>query len=173
MAIAFDGPNKLIILSLGTVDLSVRDLWSRWVDWSSLSDNSKYPQAMRSVGGDSIDISDGTSVPVYTYLLNGWRIRAQEANHTLDVSNGILLVDGGGDPFISTIGSFVVRINYKQPVQAITVATGGSTGPTAGEIAIAVVAALSSGTPIPVDITKVAGTSVTGLGTEGNPWRPA
>jgi hypothetical protein len=34
---------------------------------------------------------------------------------------------GGGDPFIDTNGNYVVRVNYQQPVQAITVATGGLT----------------------------------------------
>jgi hypothetical protein len=44
------------------------------------------------------------------------------------VNDGILLVEGGGDPFVNTTGSYVVRINYQQPVQAITVATGGGSG---------------------------------------------
>ncbi len=126
MAISFDGPTKVISLSTGTVTLSIRDLWSRWVDWLLTSDNSKYPIAFEQVGGNSIDASAGTSIPIYIFLKNNWKLRPQEASHTLNVSDGVIVVDGGGDPFINTIGTFSIRINYSQPVQAITVATGGS-----------------------------------------------
>lgn len=137
--ITFDGVSKIITLSIGTVELSVSDLYSRWKDWILVSDNSKYLSAFSVVGGDDISLADGTKVPLYAFLENGWRIRPQEANHTLNVKSGILLVAGGGDPFINTIGSFVVRVNYQQPVQAITVNTaGGSSGPDADTIAAAV-----------------------------------
>jgi hypothetical protein len=122
--LSFDGVTKVItITTVNTLD--VKDLWSRWVDWVLTSDNSKYLAAMSQVGGDDIDVSAGTSIPIYIYLLNGWKIKPREANHTLAVTNGILLVDGGGDPFINTTGAFMVRINYQQPVQSIGVATGG------------------------------------------------
>lgn len=140
MAINFDGATKLITLTSGTTTLGVRDLWSRWVDWLLTSDNSKFPIAMASVGGDDIDPGAGTSIPIYVFLANGWKIRPQEANHTLSVNDGVLLVSGGGDPFVNTTGSFVVRVNYQQPVQAITVATGGGGGsaPSASDVAAAV-----------------------------------
>jgi hypothetical protein len=128
MAISFDGPNKRIVLSSGTTSLSVRDLWSRWVDWWLTDDNSKYLRAMDTVGGNDIDLSAGTKIPVYAFLQNGWRLRPQEANHTLNVGDGVLLVDGGGDPFVNTTGSYVVRINYQQPVQAISFDSGGGSG---------------------------------------------
>jgi hypothetical protein len=124
--LSFDGPNKIISLSSGTTSLDVKDLWSRWFDWFVTSDNSKFLIAMLQVGGNDIDIVDGTKIPIYIYLASGWKIRPQEANHTLKVTGGILLVDGGGDPFVNTVGAYTVRINYQQPVQAITVATGGS-----------------------------------------------
>lgn len=116
------------MLEAGTVAFSVRDLWSRWVDWVATSDNSKFLPAMSSVGGNDIDPSAGTSIPAYVFLINGWRVRPQEANHTLAVSGGVLLVNGGGDPFVNTLGAYNVRIVYSQPVQAITVNTGGGGG---------------------------------------------
>ena len=128
MAITFDGPNKLAILSLGTTSLDVVDLYSRWKDWALAGDNSKYLPAFAPVGGDPIDSTAGTSIPLFAFLANGWRIRPQEASHTLTVTGGVLLVEGGGDPFVNTLGSFVVRVNYQQPVQAITVSTGGGGG---------------------------------------------
>lgn len=120
MAISFDGPNKRIILSTGTTVLSVTDLWSRWVDWLAIGDNSKYAEAMRQVGGD-ID-----AIPIYLFLLNGWRIVPQAANHTLVVTNGVLYVEGGGDPFVDPDGTWSIRISYQTPGIAIGYATGGN-----------------------------------------------
>lgn len=124
MSIAFDGANKLAVLSAGTVALDVMDIYSRWKDFV-LAGNAQWPDMFRPVGGDPIDLGAGTSIPLYAFLVNGWRIKPQETNHTLNVTGGVLLVDGGGDPFVNPNGNFVVRINYQQPVQAITVATGG------------------------------------------------
>jgi hypothetical protein len=128
MGYSFNGTTKVITLTAGTTNVSVRDMYSRWVDWLLTSDNSKYQLAFATVGGDDIDVSQGTKIPIYAFLSNGWRIKPQEANHTLNITDGILLVDGGGDPFINTTGSFVVRVNYQQPVQAISFSTGGGSG---------------------------------------------
>lgn len=116
--------------------MSVRDVYSRWVDWVAV--NSQWVAAFEPVGGNDIDASAGTSIPIYGFLVNGWRIRPQESSHTLKVTDGVLLVSGGGDPFLDTIGSHNVRINYQQPVQAITVATGGGGGVDNAAIAAAV-----------------------------------
>jgi hypothetical protein len=128
MALTFNGVTKTITLTAGTTSLSVRDLWSRWVDWLLTSDNSKFAIAMSQVGGNDIDTVAGTKIPIYVFLQNGWKLKPQEANHTLNVGDGILLVDGGGDPFINTTGSYVVRVNYQQPVQAISFDSGGGGG---------------------------------------------
>ena len=127
MAITFDGAERLITLTAGTVTLDVKDLYSRWKDWVKATDDAKNAIAFLSVGGDDVDVSAGTSIPAYIYITNGWTIRPQEADHTLTVTSGILLRDGGGDPFEDTLGAYTVRINYQQPVQAITVETGGAT----------------------------------------------
>lgn len=139
MGYSIDGQNKLISLTTGTTSVSIRDLWSRWVDWYLTGDNSKFHPAFDFVGGNDIDAIAGTKIPVYLFLLNGWKVRPQESSHTLNVVDGIILVSGGGDPFINTIGSFVVRINYQQPVQAISFTLSGgsqppSNGPTISEI---------------------------------------
>jgi hypothetical protein len=90
---------------------------------------------MKQVGTDPIDPGTWTAIPTYIFLQNGWRVRPQESNHTLAVGGGILLVDGGGDPFVNTVGIFMVRINYQQPVQAIAISTsGGGSGATAADV---------------------------------------
>jgi hypothetical protein len=173
MTISFDASTQRINLSAGTVALDVRDLYSKWKEWVQVSDNTKYLPAFSATGGDTIDAGAGTSIPCYAFLLNGWRIKPQEASHTLAVSGGVLLVSGGGDPFVNTTGSFVVRINYSQPVQAVTVSTGGSTStaPTAEEIATAILAA-AQGSPIAANVKQVNSTVVKGTGTTLDPWNP-
>jgi hypothetical protein len=126
MGFIINGNTKVITLSAGTTAVSVRDLWSRWVDWFLTGDNGKYLPAFTYVGGDDIDPISGTIIPIYAFLMNGWKLKPQEANHTLTIIDGVLLVNGGGDPFNNTNGSYVVRINYQQPVQAISFSTGGS-----------------------------------------------
>lgn len=132
MSITIDGPNKLFIADPGTVVLELLDdLYEPYKDWL-LAGNMQFLPAFaimpvatpglsdsRVVGGNTIE---GTkSIPTYLFLTNGWRIRPQELDHTLGVRSAILVVEGGGDPFVDTIGAFTVRINYEQPVQAITV----------------------------------------------------
>lgn len=148
MALTFDGPNKLVIVSAAT-SLSVRDLWSRWVDWFLTGDNSKYLPALSQVGGNDIDLGAGTKIPIYCFLQNGWRVRPMESSHTLNVGDGVLLVEGGGDPFVNTTGSFIVRINYQQPVQAISFSSGGGGGATAADIWAYGDRQLTAGIPTP------------------------
>jgi len=82
MSYSFDGTNKVISISSQTT-MSVRDVWSRYLEWVATGDNSKYLPAFRTVGGDVIDGAEGTSIPIYHYLINGWKIKPMEANHTL------------------------------------------------------------------------------------------
>lgn len=126
MALSFDGATKIISISSSTV-LDIRDLWGRWVDWLLTGDNSKYAIAFTTVGGETVDT--GVRIPVYVFLQNGWAIRPQESNHTLTVNNGILIRDGGGDPFTDTVGTFRVNVRYTQPVQAISYDAGTSGNP--------------------------------------------
>jgi hypothetical protein len=175
VSITFDGASKVIGLTSGTVSLSVRDLWSRWVDWVLTADNSRFPLAITVLGGDDIDPAAGTKVPVYVSLINGWRVRPQAANHTLNVSDGVLLVAGGGDPFLDQAG-FTVRINYQQPVTAISFATGGGAAggsvPTAAQVAAAVLAAAEAA-PIAANLEKVNAIPIVGSGVAGDSFRPA
>ena len=171
MAFTFDATNKLIILSTGTVSFSLADLWTAWKDWVYLG-NAGAARALDYVGGEPINPAEGTVVSLYLFLLNDWKIRPYEGDHTLVVTGGTLIGPRGGDPFVSTLGDFTVRIRYEQPVQAIGYSTTGTTGPSAESIAAAVVAALQA-TTIPVNVTKVHNVVLTGSGTPADPMRPA
>ena len=137
MGYSFDGATKVISLTSGTTILDVRDLYSRWKDWSQTV-GSGYLQAMSVVGGDPVDVSQGIYVTSYFFLENGWKIKPQEASHKLTVLNGVLVDASGGDPFINTVGTYNVLVQYSQPVKSETVSISGSSGPTPAQIATAV-----------------------------------
>lgn len=132
MAITFDATNRRIILDSASV--TATEIYSRWKDWV-LSNNSKWPQAFRTLGGD--EIGGGLYVASYYFLMNDWRVRPMESDHSL-VIDGALLVDGGvGSPVVQTLGNYRVLAQYTVPVQAQGVATSGGTL-TANQVATAV-----------------------------------
>ena len=131
MAITMDGSTKRILLDSASV--SAAQIWSAWVDWHEA--NQQWPLAFQLVGGNAL--GGGLFIPPYFFLLNGWRVRPMEASHNLLIE-GNLFVDGGGVPVVGTLGTYQVNVNYTVPVQAQGIATSGSTGPTASEIAAAV-----------------------------------
>lgn len=131
MAITLDGSTRRIILDSASV--SAAQIWSAWVDWHEA--NQQWPLAFQLVGGNAL--GGGLFIPPYFFLMNGWRVRPMEASHNLLIE-GNLFVDGGGVPVVGTLGTYQVNVNYTVPVQAQGIATSGSTGPTASEIAAAV-----------------------------------
>lgn len=135
MALTFDTTAKRIVLDSATV--TAQSIYAAWVDWVATSDNAKYLPAFRAVGGD--DLGAGLSIPPYYFLQNGWRVRPMEANQTLTIT-GNLFVDGGGDPVVSTLGSFNVLTKLVVPVQAQGINTGGGSNP--ADVAAAVLAAM-------------------------------
>lgn len=165
MNYTFNGTAKTITIPPGGVTLDLVDLHSRWKDWV-LVGNAPSPVAFRAVGGDI------PAIPLYLFLLNGWRIIPQSSNHTLTVTNGVLEVDGGGDPFTDPAGTYKIRINRQTPGIAIGYSTTGgtSTAPSAAENASAVMDALNA-TTIPVDTKKMNGATVVGTGIEADKWR--
>ena len=94
-----------------------------------------------------------------------------ESSHNLTIT-GNLFVDGGGVPVVSTLGTYQVNVNYTVPVQAQGIATSGSAGPSAADIAAAILAAAQI-TPIYADTRKMNGATVVGDGSAGNKWRGA
>jgi len=72
MAVSFDGAaRRMVVTGVSKVDVQ-RDLYSAWKHWLILSDNAKYLQAVRPVGGD--DIGDGQKSPAYFFLMNDWKV---------------------------------------------------------------------------------------------------
>lgn len=136
MAITFDPATSRIILDSASV--TATEIYSRWVDWAATSDNLKYGMVIRQVGSD--DLGGGLSIPPYYFLQGSWRVRPMESSHTLIIT-GNLFVEGGGVPVVNTLGNYNVAVQYTVPVQAQGISTSGSTGPSASEIAAAILAA--------------------------------
>lgn len=105
------------VINHGVTSVTVRELYSDWKRWVREDSNAQHLVAFAPIGGDPI--TDTIRVPYYARLENGWRIRPHEANHTLSITGGGLIADG--DPIADTLSNFRVRINYQQPVQALTV----------------------------------------------------
>jgi hypothetical protein len=127
--VTFDGPNKLVVVDNGITELNCQvDLYSDWKEWMLVGDNAKYLPAFRAVGGDTL--VDPQEISPYFFLLNGWRVRPYEGSHMLTVE-GNLFVDGGGNPFIPTVGSYNVLVNLQTSVNAVTsFLSSGSAGGT-------------------------------------------
>lgn len=162
--ITFDTARKHIVLDSASV--TAAQVWSAWVDWHA--SNRQWPLAFRQVGGDAL--GGGLFIPPYFFLLSGWRVRPMEANHNLTIT-GNLFVEGGGVPVVQTLGTFQVNVNYTVPVQAQGIATSGSTGPTASDIAQQVLLQLQAAI-IPVNIKQINDTPLTGRGVSGDSWGP-
>jgi hypothetical protein len=107
MAYTFNGITKIITFDVSTTEFDVRDLWSRYLDWLAISDNSKYLLAMRNVGGDPLP---GSKELGLTYFMtNGWKIKPFEESQVLTV-NGNLYSEDGSSPYAPVLGSFNVTI---------------------------------------------------------------
>jgi hypothetical protein len=162
MAYTFDGPNKLIILSNGTTAVDVKDMYSRWKEWVLISDNSKYLVALSVLGGDPLP--GGRYLGSTYFLENDWKIRPYEGNHTLVVSGNLYSRDGS-DPFVSTLGSFNVRIMLSVSNLVDTINTGGGIG-TVDEVRDAV----WSATNYASHGVNTAGVKLDAAGNSGDPW---
>ena len=126
MSYTFDGNAKTITLvSVSTLDLI--DLHSRWKDWVATG-NAKWARAMATVGGEI------PAIPLYLFLMNGWRIVPMSSDHVLTVTDGILETTDGSDPFIDPAGAYKIRINRQIPGIAIGYTTSAGTGADASSV---------------------------------------
>jgi hypothetical protein len=122
--------SKLQILGVGSL-FSIPQMYSEWKDEILLTSNAQYDFAYEPVGGQNV--GGVKSIPKYVFQVNSWKIRPAEANAQIALADGII-VPQSGSPFVNTVGSFIVNIEYDAPVQAIAVNTGGAVSPTQQQI---------------------------------------
>jgi hypothetical protein len=142
MAITFNGPSKTITLAAGQTTVSVAEMYSRWKDWVMQSDNAKYLDAFRVVGGDPL--GGGVFATINVFIRNdyGWRIKPPEQDIDI-VLVGNLYPEDPLQPWRApTTGDFHTSINTNLSMNLIEFDSGGGGGGTvtvnAEEIADAV-----------------------------------
>lgn len=128
MAFTFDGTNKLIICTSGTTSFTALEIYSRWKDWMLLSDNSKYAHAFTSVAGDPISDTQNISPYIFLNTTDGWRIRPDEADHSLSISGNLYSVDPDLAMFTPTLGDYTVTIQIDRSAASITTTVSTGSG---------------------------------------------
>lgn len=154
MALTFDHANLVIESTAAITDLPVFHAALR--DWEDSDIGVVHPvthkwKALSLGGGGFMYQAD---------LINGWSLKFPNAgNYTI---NGNLK-----GSIIPVAGVYVER---ETSTSYVTTAQGG-TGPTAADIAAAVLSTLQANT-IPANMVQVKGQVINGGGTESNPWGP-
>ena len=120
----YDKDKRIIYLTTaptgGTFVLNVQvDVYSDMKeDWrtNAALNKLKFPLS-EPVGGNTI-IPGSKYLAPYYFLKYGWTMRPYEADHTLYVTDGYLLLDGGGDPWRKTLGGYTVNVRDVVPSDA-------------------------------------------------------
>lgn len=98
--VTFDGSAKTITVNQGETEIDVGvDVYSKWKEWMLVSDNMKYPPAMRTFGGDST--ITGQYAPSYYFLTNGWRVIVDNQEVVFGTN---MYTDEGESPIITING---------------------------------------------------------------------
>lgn len=101
--------NKLFVLNSGVIDFDVVvDLYSdAKEDWLTDTVLNKFKFPLLAIGGQAI--GGGRVISPYIMLRYGWKVRPQEADHTLTVA-GNLITDNESTPFAEVLGNYQVII---------------------------------------------------------------
>lgn len=169
-----DYPNKRIYLSAATVGVPL-DTLDVYRDVRALRRVTEAHRAYRPmiVAGGNIQKTPTTYTAPYVQLLYGCYIVPYNAPHSLLVIRDTFSDDGraGVACFDRSSVSAEVDIDFAvDKVEVRTVNTAGGSGPSASEIAAAILAAAQI-TPIHADTMKTNGQAIIGDGTEGNRFR--
>ena len=103
----FDGKNKLIYVDAGTTTMPASTLYTEWLAWSLLPDNTIYPIAVSKLAGENLGYGQFQSD--YYKIMNGWKIVPYNGNYTLVVS-GNLFGDAGAPIFNLATGNIIIII---------------------------------------------------------------
>ena len=128
----FDWVNKIMALHSGETEIDVTvDLYSdAKEDWRTDPALNKFKFPFRAIGGDP---TVGTqTVEPYYFLQDGWQIRPSEQDQQLTVI-GNLFVEGGGSPFVPTLGNFTVLANQITTITRVSTEVSGEITATLGE----------------------------------------
>lgn len=100
--VTIDWANKQFIITSGETSINVQDdIYEYWKEQVQIDDNSKWEQAMTSVGGEPLP--GGKYVPSFFFLLNGWKVHSYEGITTVFIGTN-LFTDDGSSPFVQEAG---------------------------------------------------------------------
>ena len=107
-----------------TLDVQVDIFSDMKEDWQSDAalNKLKFPLS-GPVGGNTI-VPGSKLISPYYFLKYNWTMRPYEADHTLYLENGYLLVEGGGDPWKKTLGGYTVNVRDSIPADSYALDVG-------------------------------------------------
>lgn len=173
----FDGANLYITLpSIGAFDVE-KEFYSAWKEWVILSDNSKYPPAFDTTGGD--DIGSGQKIAPYFFCRNdlGWKIKMPSDNGEIIVSGNLFPRNSAITLFEQTTG-FDAFVRLEVSTRAVVVEVGASALTAAQDASLSAIESKTApltatvSNQIDVNIQSVNGVLVTGTGATGDEWGP-
>ena len=128
--VAYDTDKRIIYVTTaptnGVVELDVKiDIYSDMKeDWRTDANLGRHKFPLFQPVGGNVIIPGEKAISPYYFLKYGWVMRPYEANHTLYLNNAYLLLDGGGDAWIPTIGAYTVNVRDSIPSDSFTLLTG-------------------------------------------------
>lgn len=129
-----DTTNKLFVVKAGVTSFDVQtDLYSDAKEhWLAGGTAMGFQFPLRTVAGDPR--SDGSTIEPFYFLRDGWKIRPDEADHTLLVTGNIELDEGEtGHLFVSTLGGFTVIVTVNTTNRGTLLTASGTADWTAAE----------------------------------------
>lgn len=155
MAITVDWPNKLVLSTASITDIVAYHDALRALEESDVG--MLYPPI---ISYKVLNLGGGAFFYGLDHI-NGYQLKFPNAGNYTVLGNI-------GTPIVPVAGVFVDRT--KAAAFATVAGSGGSTGPSAAEIAAAILAAAQI-TPIHADTRRMNAALVTGDGSELDPWR--
>ena len=168
MALTFNQAAQRISVTSPQVSLSCQDLINAIRDEEASERGIVYDKIADASGKDNL--GGGVSTAITVFLLDAWQVQWYAGNYTATIGGGNLVAESG-DAVAYVSGGPQVEITLSAAA-TIVAGDGGSTAPSASEVANAVLAALQ-GTTIPVDVRKINAVTVEGSGVTGDEWGPA
>lgn len=129
--VSFDGISKTIKVHSEVVSLDIRsDIYTSWIDWIALRDNSKFLPAIRTTGLDPI--GPGVFTGDVYFLINGWKlsINLQQVKVT-----GVLYSDNFETAFFTNEMAAQFPVTVAALVNTVSSGSGsGGSSPTVTQI---------------------------------------
>jgi len=141
-----DTTNKLFVAKAGITAFDVKiDLYSDAKEhWLSGGAAMGFLFPIRVIGGDPV--GGGKFAGDLYFLRDGWKIRPDEADHTLTITGNLFLDEGEvGNLIVPTVGDFTVVTIAERSNLVLAVNTGGTIAPSQQDIRDAMTLATAAG----------------------------